>query len=267
MKHLPVIGVLVVCVLIVGVWLAPFDLSPVLQKVLTSIVLVAVTTILLMPRVGARILKTRPGDPVGVWLVTHGSHGVELLEEVAPYVPAVAKAVELFKPPDAEAEERKRAAAERVRRILAAADKTPVPLLMLLVGALSGCGSLAEARATARDVHEVVDAAAAVVHERCTAAAVTERARLASMPAGPEREREALEVRRTLEERRCPAAWTAYDAARSTSIALDAVIASSAAGQCVGVSRSAKGCNVAGAIVDAVVASAQVAETVRGLHR
>lgn len=233
------------------------DLDPRLQTLLTVLGLILV----IAPIIGRRMLAADPRSEWGTRLVMLGpmlrALGKTPLGQLLPPLvrTTIDSLTESDPPPAAQRKVDPEATPVGPRKM-----PPPLPVLFVL---LAGCGSLDAARETARDVRAVVEAAAPVVHERCTAYAATERARLASAPPGPALEREALEVRRELEARRCPHIWTAYDVARSTSIALDAVILSAAAGQCVGVSRAAKGCNVAGAIVDAVTASAQIAEAVR----
>lgn len=232
------------------------DLDPRLQTLLTVLGLILV----IAPIIGRRMLARNPASEWGARLVLLGPMlravgRTPLGQLLPPLVRATIDSLTESDPPPARPRVDPEATPVGPRKL-----PPPLPLLCLW---LVGCGSLAEARETARDVRAVVAAAAPVVHERCTAYAVTERARHASLPPGPERERATLESRRELEARRCPQIWTAYDVARTSSIALDAVIASAAAGQCVGVSRAAKGCNVAGAVVDAVTASAQIAEAVR----
>jgi hypothetical protein len=221
-KHLPTIGILAVCTIIVGVWLVPFDLPPIVQRILTSLALVVVTTVLLMPRIGARILRQTPGSPVGVWLVTHGSHGVALLEEVAPYVPAVRRAVELLRPPPDPAEEaRKAAAAARIKRILDAASKTGAAALCL---ALAGCTDLRPVVGVANGARTAGHAYVAVVERVCTVPA--ERA--ATLP-----EAEAAAEVERLRDLGCYQALHAQtDVAEAHRVMHDLIVAIQA-GQCV----------------------------------
>lgn len=133
-----------------------------------------------------------------------------------------------------------------------------------------GCiGNLDEARARSREVHDIVEGASGPVHDLCTAPAeeYAETYLVMYKTDAHAAEKYAAEKRATLDARKCQKVWSAYDVARTASISLDAVIAAIASGQCVGVSHSVDKCNAAGAVVNALIASAEVAETLRGLKR
>jgi hypothetical protein len=124
-----------------------------------------------------------------------------------------------------------------------------------------GCGaSMDGPKLIVNGAHDTLTATEPVLRENCTtpAAAIANDPRATQAQAG--------EVRDNLVRMGCPKLANAYDSLRTGYLVGHATITAIEAGVCMGVSKSADGCDLAGALLDIGKASADVADKARGLR-
>lgn len=220
------------------------DLPPWLQTFLTVLGILAV----ILPPFGRLLAKSWPDFGARVEAL-----GVDLGVGLGKTPPAgMPRGVS----PAAPLSERADNATTVVRAELKKAAKeggptVPPGVAMLLALALVSCTDLEPAKTAGNATREVGIVGAELLEQLCTVPyqQATTRAEVDAITA-----------------RGCPEAATAYEDLRAAHTLLVAVIRASEAGQCVGVSKSAEHCNVAGAYVDLAKAASQWAAAVQRIE-